>query len=175
MIPFVVAPVADPDNQVLITVAFPVTIAKHPGAGFAVAVNMNRRIDLFLRFEIAVEKVGQLPLFEQQLGLPFDIADLGVSLCWAKSNAGLKNRQLLTGFCSRVFEKVKAITGFVVAGNQQIEVAIAVVIDWQWPGPESNTEVDVKSGVVIAQRLQFPIAFRLCGHRTGAESKAQQD
>ena len=55
---------------------------------------------------------------------------------------------------SSASKHVRAVVRLVRAAHHQIQLAISIVIHGQWPGPESDPQINDEAGVVVRQTLK---------------------
>ncbi|MBA7705822.1 hypothetical protein ES703_114662 [subsurface metagenome] len=78
---------------------------------------------------------------------PVHIRNLGVFVSSAYPDAGLKDRHL--NVTAWILEEVCSIVRLVRAGDDEVVIAIVVIIHWQGPGPETDAEVGDQSRVIV--------------------------
>ena len=156
VVPLVVAPVADADDEVLVAVAVPIDVAPHAGADFA-GVDVCRGVDLFGLVEAAVVETDVFEVLVEDAGLAVDVADLDVVVGFADVDAGFEDRHFDLRILGGVFEEVEAVGGFVRAGDDEVEVAVAVVVHRERPRPEADAEIDLEAGVVVFEGEELPV------------------
>ncbi len=167
VIPTVVGPVADTDDEIMVAVAVVIDVPPHVGAN-AVAVNVAPRIDLprLIKVEITALLITRefVARFEDPR-FTVDVADLEIVCCFSDSDSRLKDGHFDFGILRRILEEVDAVGRLVGAGNQQVHVAVAIVVHRHRPSPQPNAQVNDQVGMVVRQRLEFPVRF-VC-HRMG--------
>jgi hypothetical protein len=93
VIPFVVRPVANSYDDILITILLPIDITPHVRAGAAFAlVNFGSGIDLVESAELVGAKVDIFLVLAQDTCFTFDVADLNIVTGFCDVDAWFENR-----------------------------------------------------------------------------------
>ena len=142
VIPNVVGPVAHACDEVQVAVAFPVDKTPHAGAGFGKAYEFVGGVDLFFFGERVFAEVDELVVLLQDAGFAVDITDLHIVPGLGEVDAGFEDGKFDGRILRRIFKKVDSIARFVRAGNDEVVVAILVVVHRHGPGPEPDTQID---------------------------------
>ena len=108
-------------------------------------------------------------------GFVVEVAHLDVLSAFADAPRWFENGHLrLRGVAAGVFEEVDAVVGLVRAVDDEIEVAIAIEIHWQRPGPQTDTEIDDETGVVVLQRRERGLGGKGAGANESQEAGMEE-
>ena len=84
------------------------------------------------------------------------VRDLGIRAVVPDANRWPKDRhRFAPRRIGRILKEVGSFVWQAAARNHQIKIAIAVIVHRQGPSPETDTEIDGESGVVVANALEF--------------------
>ena len=170
VVPAVFGPVADTDDEIVFAIAFEIDHAPHVGADF-VHVDVRGRTELHLLLDARFEEIGMRMARREHDGFAVEVAHLHVLGAFADALRRLEDGHLgLRGVAAGVFEKVDAVVGFVRAVHHEIEVAIAIEVHRQRPGPQADTEIDDETWVVVLERRERGLG----GERRAAKDREKR-
>ena len=113
-----------------------------------------RRINLhcFLKVTILVTKIYQLFGRYEHARLAVHMRNLCVLVSSANPDSRLEHRQLYVAAC--ILEKVSPVVRLVRARNDQVIIAVLIIIHGKRPGPQSHAKVHDQSGIIVFHSLR---------------------
>ena len=85
-----------------------------------------------------------------------DVGRHRVLQSFAQAPRGFEDGQLVRRrVAGNVLEEIGALIRFVMADNDEVEVAIAIGVARDGRGPEADAEIHDEAGIVVAERGQF--------------------
>ena len=162
VVPAVVVPDAEPDDQVLVAVAVIIDrlpLVRPRSFERRIELGVDRQFDLLAPGLLA--EVSVLVARLQQPDVAVDVGNLDVANGRAEAFRRLEDREGVghdggaVGLGTWILEEVDAVVRLVRAGDDQVQVAVLVVVHRQRPGPEADAQVDDQAGVVVGNRLQL--------------------
>jgi hypothetical protein len=165
LVPDEVGPIADADDEIVDAVAVVIDVAPHVRTD-AVFVDVGLGVDLRGLLKLRFAEVHVLDAGGEDAGLAADVGDLQVVRGGAEADAGFEDGHFFSGL-ARVLEIPDAVGGFVRAGNEQVGLAVTVVVHRHGPGPEPDAEIDDEAGVVVLQWLEAMPRRRSGGPASG--------
>jgi hypothetical protein len=136
-------------------------------------VDVRGRAELLLLLDARLEEIGVHIPGRQHHRFAVDVAHLHILRAFADALGGLENGHLVfRRVAAGVFEEVDAVVGLVGAVHDEIEVAIAIEVHRQRPGPQTNAEIDDEAGVVVLERRQA-FGGKRAGIKRGEEEELE--
>ncbi len=153
IVPTVVRPVTNPDNQVQVAIALKVAVLPLLGTDTPLGDgNLAAGVNLRGLLEPGASEVHQLLGRLQQPRFSPHVGHLNVFGTRADFHRWLEHRHLRVA--ARILEEVHPIVGLVRTGNDQVIVPIAVIVHRQRPGLQSYAQVNDQSGIVVLEPFQ---------------------
>ena len=110
-------------------------------------MDVRRRAELHLLLDASFEEIGMRMARREHDRFAVEVAHLHVLSAFADALRRFKDGHLrLRGVAAGVFEEVDAVVGLVRAVHHEIEVAVAIEVHRQRPGPQTDSEIDDETG-----------------------------
>jgi len=185
VVPAVVGPVADAYHEVQRAVAVVVGVLPLVGADLAAGlVDVRPHGQLHPLDRAAPRHADVFVAGHEHAGPAASVRDLHVAQAAADQHArkekGVRNllceapsgpfRQKIPGTFS--LEEVRPVVGHVGAGDEEVQVAVAVVVHGQRPSPEPHAQVDCQARVVVHQTVEPAVAELAVGQLGGVRQSA---
>ena len=167
VIPFIVAPVADPHDEILIAVVFPIDIAPHSPARLA-AVKPRPIVNLRCLVEVSRFEFQILQVLLEHFRFAIHVANLNVVPGFSQVGAWFEDRHFHARILGRVLEEIEPVGRFVGTGDHEIEIAVVIVIHRQGPRPEPDAEINLEAGMIVTQ------GFEILAKNGGGQERKQK-
>ena len=131
LIPFVITPVPNTNNQILVTISLPVYISPHSSTGITrmkMGVGIDHRPSLTSCS--CCSKVRVFDIFTEDARLRIDHAHLHVLAGWPNTYSRLEYRKCNSRVLRRILKKPKPIRWLVRARHDKVKVPVSIEIHW---------------------------------------------
>ena len=158
IVPTVVGPIADADDDVGLPVTVVVGIFPHVRADF-VRVDVRRQRQLPAGLEPGLREIRVLDGRRQDPRLAIGaLAELDVLHAFADAHARLEDRQRTLRRVGVGPEDIHAVRRLVGAVDDEFELAVAIDVHGQGPSPEADAKIHDEPRVVILQAFKTSLA-----------------